>query len=171
LLTASLLALIRQRPSSSWWRRIRRSAMGNRIYGRSHFVIFEQRTHLLVDCVLVRYPRQATHIQPTIFFRRSLEVLCCVLSLPSIEDVWVAFIFLKASCWSGLRAPALVVRQCLWSSTFRSILSPLRRVDVDFDRTAHDLLSIQLFHCAISFISGTQLDKAIRWIPASERVC
>ena len=64
---------------------------GKKTYGHSHLVIFKQRTHLLIDCVLIRNSWQTTYVQATIFFRRALEVLCCILSLPSIEALtnWV----------------------------------------------------------------------------------
>lgn len=74
--------------------------MGKRIYRYPHFVIFEQRTHLLVHGVLVRKSWQTAHVQTAIFLRGPFEVLCRVLSLPSVEDVWVAFVVLEASCWS-----------------------------------------------------------------------
>src|SRR5271156_7098166 len=170
LLTASLLEWIRTRPNSSEWQRRERFVVGKRMYEHSHLVVFKQRTHLVVDCVLVRNSWKATHVQATIFFRRALEVLCCILSLPSIEDVWVTFFFFGIPRCSGLRAPAAIIGQCWRSGTFGSILASLRRIDVDLNRTTHDLLPIQFSHCTVSFLGGTKLDKAIRWVSASEWV-
>ena len=126
-----------------------------------HVIALEEGLDLGVDGLLVGQLRESADVEPPAVLAVALEMGRGVAALPAIKG---------DARRAGLVGGGASTEAAVGWAWRRAVLRGFGGTGLDLDRTAQQILPIQLQHGAVGLFFGLQLDEAVRRVAPSKRV-